>query len=53
MRGLIGDCDYLHETRQSRLSDHAAHTLTLRAEPSRLVTGDPAAVGASGTAALF
>jgi exodeoxyribonuclease-3 len=53
LRGLIGDCDYLDETRQRRLSDHAAHTLTLRAEPSRLVTGDPVAVGASGTAALF
>jgi exodeoxyribonuclease-3 len=50
---LIGACDYLQETRQCRLSDHAAHTLTLRARAPRLITGDPVTVDASGTAALF
>jgi exodeoxyribonuclease III len=51
--GLIGACDYLHETRRRKLSDHAAHTLTLRARASRLIVGDPVTADASGTAALF
>jgi exodeoxyribonuclease III len=51
--GLIGACDYLQETRLRKLSDHAAHTLTLRVRASRLVTGDPVTADASGTAALF
>lgn len=34
LTSLIGECDYLHETRQRKLSDHAALTLTLHAEPA-------------------
>jgi exodeoxyribonuclease III len=51
--GLIGACDYLQETRRRRLSDHAAHTLSLRARASRLITDDPATASANGTGALF
>ncbi len=53
LTSLIGGCDYLHETRQRKLSDHAALTLTLRAEPARLATGDPVHTAADGTAPLF
>lgn len=53
LRGLIGTCEYLHETRQRKLSDHAALNLTLRAEPAQLATGDPAHAAAGGTAPLF
>jgi hypothetical protein len=51
--GLIGACDHLQETRRRKLSDHAAHTLSLRAAASRLITNDPATASANGTAALF
>ena len=50
---LIGACEYLHETRQGKLSDHSALTLTLRAQPSWLVTADPVTAAADGTAPLF
>lgn len=53
LTNLIGGCAYLHETRQLKLSDHAAMTLTLRAEPARLATGDPVHAAADGTASLF
>ncbi len=53
LRGLIGACDYLQETRQRKLSDHAAHTLTLRASAPRLITNDPVTTSANGIAALF
>jgi len=53
LAGLIDACNYLHETRQRKLSDHAAMTLTLRAEPARLATGDPVHAAADGTAPLF
>jgi exodeoxyribonuclease III len=53
LTSLIGGCDYLHETRQRKLSDHAALTLTLHAEPGRLATGDPAHAAVDGTAPMF
>lgn len=43
-RGLstyIEACTYLHETRGQQLTDHAAVTLSLRVDATRLDTGDP------------
>lgn len=37
----IEACAYLHETRDQHLTDHAAVTLSLRTEATRLDTGDP------------
>jgi exodeoxyribonuclease-3 len=37
----IEACAYLHETRERQLTDHAAVTLSLRAETDRLNTSDP------------
>jgi exodeoxyribonuclease-3 len=37
----IEACAYLHETREQQLTDHAAVTLSLRVEATRLDTGDP------------
>jgi len=51
--GLISACDYLQETRQRKLSDHAAHTLSLRVNASRLITDNPVTASVTGTAALF
>lgn len=51
--GLIGACDYLQETRRRKLSDHAAHTLSLRVSAPRLITDDPVSAGAGGTGVLF
>lgn len=49
----ITDCDYLHQTRELRLTDHAAVTLALNINvPARLETADPT-VTASDTLALF
>jgi exodeoxyribonuclease III len=53
LRGLIGSCDYLQETRERKLSDHAAHTLTLRASAPRLITANPVTASTNGTGALF
>ncbi len=53
LTGRIGACNYLHETRQHKLSDHAALTLTLRAEPALLATGSPVNAAANGTVPLF
>lgn len=53
LTSLIGGCDYVHETRQLKLSDHAALTLTLHAEPARMATGDPVHAAADGMAPLF
>jgi exodeoxyribonuclease III len=50
---LIDGCAYLQETRQRRLSDHAATTLTLRADAALLDTGAPANSGADGARPLF
>lgn len=42
----IASCTYLHETREQRLTDHAAVTLTLDVpKVERLDTGDPVADG--------
>jgi exodeoxyribonuclease-3 len=42
LAGLIVGCAYLHETREQRLTDHAAVTLTLAVDRvSRLNTSDP------------
>ncbi|WP_163508367.1 hypothetical protein [Fodinicola acaciae] len=42
----IASCAYLHETREQRLTDHAAVTLTLDvAAVERIDTGDPVADG--------
>jgi exodeoxyribonuclease III len=37
----IEACTYLHETREQQLTDHAAVTLSLRADAPRLDLGDP------------
>jgi exodeoxyribonuclease III len=52
---LIGECSYLHETRHLRLTDHAAMSLTLRADAKPLETGDPTSTeaAADGTLTLF
>jgi exodeoxyribonuclease-3 len=52
---LIDTCAYLHETRQLSLTDHAAMTLSLRADATPLDTGNPASAepAADGTLALF
>lgn len=52
---LIGACSYLPETRQFRLTDHAAMTVTLRADSMALETHNPAGTeaAADGTLALF
>ena len=46
----IEACAYLHETREQQLTDHAAVTLSLRADAARLDIGDPTE---SGEIALF
>ncbi|WP_163511608.1 endonuclease/exonuclease/phosphatase family protein [Fodinicola acaciae] len=44
--GSIAGCAYLHETREQRLTDHAAVTLSLEiAKVERLETSDPTAAG--------
>lgn len=53
LRSLVGTCEYLHETRLRKLSDHAALIMTLRAQPSRLAIADPVTAAADGTAPLF
>lgn len=41
LAGRITGCAYLHETREQRLTDHAAVTLTLGVDKvNRLTTGD-------------
>jgi exodeoxyribonuclease III len=52
LSGLIGTCSYLHETRQLGLTDHAAMTLTLRADATPLETGDPAGTEETADGAL-
>lgn len=42
----VTDCRYLHETRDSKLTDHAALTVTLDVVPNLLPTADPATSGA-------
>jgi exodeoxyribonuclease III len=42
----LTDCEYLHETRQRKITDHAALTVTLDVVPKLLPTTDPAASGA-------
>jgi len=42
----ITDCRYLHQTRRSNLTDHAALTATLDVVPNLLPTTDPATSGA-------
>jgi exodeoxyribonuclease-3 len=41
----ITDCEYLHETRRSKITDHAALTVTLDVVPNLLPTTDPATSG--------
>jgi exodeoxyribonuclease-3 len=41
LTGHIDACSYLHETREQRLTDHAAVTVSLRAQTKRLETVDP------------
>ena len=55
LTSLIGACSYLHETRQLGLTDHAAMTLTLRADATPLETGSPAGTeeAADGALTLF
>jgi len=44
------DCDYLHQPRVDRLSDHSALTVRLAVDPGeRLVTSDPATASAPPT----
>jgi exodeoxyribonuclease-3 len=45
----VSDCTYLHCTRDERLSDHAALTLTLQVEAARLATSVPASNSAEMT----
>jgi len=42
---LLDGCVYLHETREQRLTDHAASAVTLRIQAAYLDTGDPAEAG--------
>lgn len=51
LRDDIVNCDYLHEPRDERLSDHAAVALTLRAAAPVRLPVDPA--GLAGAGALF
>lgn len=51
--GLLDNCAYLHETRDNRLTDHAATTLTLRVHAARLDTRDPAQAAQPGEITLF
>jgi exodeoxyribonuclease-3 len=52
LRNLITACDYLHEPRTARLSDHSALTMSLAlAPPALLPTADP--VTSSQPPALF
>ncbi|TDB78193.1 hypothetical protein E1264_36980 [Actinomadura sp. KC216] len=44
--GLVSGCRYLHETREGKLTDHAAVTMSLRVVPKLLATADPSSVGA-------
>ena len=50
---LIVSCEYLHETRLRRLSDHAALTLTLDAHADRVETISPTAAAADSAPTLF
>lgn len=47
LRDLIEHCEYVHQTREQRLTDHAAESLTLRAYAPRLETTNPADSGES------
>jgi exodeoxyribonuclease-3 len=50
LAGHIASCAYLHETREQRLTDHAAVTLTLGMDSvQRLETSDPSAEDDAGT----
>lgn len=50
LQGQIAGCDYLHEPRHDRLSDHSALTLHLTTTPpAALVTTDPADATAPDT----
>jgi exodeoxyribonuclease-3 len=52
LAGHIQACAYLHETREQRLTDHAAVTLTLGVDSvERLEAGDPSTE--DETATLF
>ncbi|HET9894691.1 MAG TPA: hypothetical protein VFQ44_07125 [Streptosporangiaceae bacterium] len=50
---LATACAYLHETRERRLTDHAAMTMTLRAESRKLSTSNPADSAAADALTLF
>lgn len=50
LAATLVSCDYLHQTRVNRLSDHSAVTVRLALEPSQpLVTSAPATVSAPPT----
>jgi len=53
LNGLAVSCEYLHETRGLKLSDHAAMTLTLRADADRIDHGNPATAGEYSAPTLF
>ena len=46
-------CAYLHETREQKLTDHAAVTMTLRVRGRRLSTSDPVTADAADSLTLF
>lgn len=46
-------CGYLHETRELKLTDHAAMIMTLRAEARKLSTSNPADSTAADALTLF
>jgi exodeoxyribonuclease-3 len=50
---LATTCAYLHETREQKLTDHAAVTITLRADARCLSTSDPLTAGAADLLTLF
>lgn len=41
---MVSGCRYLHETRERRLTDHAAVTMSLNVVPELLTTNDPLTV---------
>lgn len=53
LAGRVEACTYLHETRERVLTDHAALTMTLRADAPRLDTGDPVTAGQENALTLF